>query len=308
MECKLSVVIPVYNRAGIVSRTLDSVSAQTLRPLRVILVDNNSTDGSVTVLDEWRRRESAPNFAVDIIAEKEPGAAAARNAGLARVTTPWVMFFDSDDIMDPDHCRRAMGAADDSADIIGWDVDIALKSGRRTGTFVRGASHFDNIFRGGMATLRWCARTETVRLAGGWNPKALIWDDIELGARLIAAGARIKGLTGAPTAHTGYTADSISFAPAAEKAGRIRTVLALIEESLPAGKRHYVDFKRVLAAGEMLRESGGAGVSGEAVRQLYTEALMRAGSAWHRVLMRMCFNYIRRYPRGAVPFLSVFVK
>lgn len=49
MNCSkalISIVIPVYNRAAVVTRTLDSVFAQTARPLQLILVDNASTDGS----------------------------------------------------------------------------------------------------------------------------------------------------------------------------------------------------------------------------------------------------------------------
>lgn len=54
MEYELTIVIPVYNRAGIVGRTLESVQRQTLRPLRVVLVDNNSTDATPEVLRAWK--------------------------------------------------------------------------------------------------------------------------------------------------------------------------------------------------------------------------------------------------------------
>ena len=42
----VTIVIPVYNRAKVVEHTLQSVEAQTFRPLRIILVDNGSTDGT----------------------------------------------------------------------------------------------------------------------------------------------------------------------------------------------------------------------------------------------------------------------
>ena len=45
----ISIVIPVYNREGIVRRTLACVAAQTHRPLQVVLVDNDSTDHSLAV-------------------------------------------------------------------------------------------------------------------------------------------------------------------------------------------------------------------------------------------------------------------
>lgn len=49
-KAKLTIVIPVKNRAGIVDATLDSVHKQRLRPLDVVLVDNASTDDTLSVL------------------------------------------------------------------------------------------------------------------------------------------------------------------------------------------------------------------------------------------------------------------
>ena len=46
MKPTISIIIPVYNRASLVIRTLDSIAAQTLQPDRIIVVDNNSSDGS----------------------------------------------------------------------------------------------------------------------------------------------------------------------------------------------------------------------------------------------------------------------
>ncbi len=51
MENKaVSVVVPVYNREGLVGRCLDSIKAQTYRPVNLIVVDNNSSDRSAAVV------------------------------------------------------------------------------------------------------------------------------------------------------------------------------------------------------------------------------------------------------------------
>ncbi|MDE6120284.1 MAG: glycosyltransferase family 2 protein, partial [Muribaculaceae bacterium] len=52
-EFEITVVIPVYNRAGIVGRTLETLDAQVFQDFYVILVDNNSTDGTLEVLQQW---------------------------------------------------------------------------------------------------------------------------------------------------------------------------------------------------------------------------------------------------------------
>jgi len=307
MEKKLSIVIPVYNRGGIIGRTLQSIQAQTYRPLKIILVDNASTDNTVAVLGAWRSEVSAPDFEVEVLCEPTPGAAVARNRGLSRVDTPWVMFFDSDDTMRPGHCDRAMAAAGDDVDIVGWDVNITQPGGCRTGIFVRDHIHFDNIFHGGFATLRWCARAEVVRRAGGWIPETLIWDDIELGTRMIAGGVRIKRLKGEPTVDVEFSSVSISNEPWLSRLERIDAVLGLIKAALPEDKKHYAAFKLALAAGEAMRMSRDAEVLGKA-KALYNKALSDTENRFERAVMCLVFNYIRRFSRGSVALLSLFLK
>lgn len=307
MEKKLSIVIPVYNRAGIVGRTLRSVEAQTYRPLKVILVDNGSTDGTSGVLQSWRRAVSAPDFEVVILTEPTPGAAAARNTGLRQVDTPWVMFFDSDDTMRPGHCLRAMTAATGDVDVVGWDVELFLPAGRRTGSFLHGHYHFDNVFHGGMATQRWCARADTVRKAGGWNPSALIWDDIELGSRMIESGARIKRLEGERTVDVEFSDVSISNEPWISRMDRMASVLELIKRTLPVEKKKYASFKLVLGAGEAKRLSPDPQVRAKA-DDMYRRAMSEVDTMKDRLLMRLVHNYICHFSHGAVAFLSLFLR
>ena len=78
MNCSkalISIVIPVYNRAAVVTRTLDSVFAQTARPLQLILVDNASTDGSAELLRQWAATHDSSDFGVRLLSEPQPGAA-----------------------------------------------------------------------------------------------------------------------------------------------------------------------------------------------------------------------------------------
>ena len=76
-QALISIIIPVFNRAGIVGRTLDSIAAQTLRPLNIILVDNNSSDNTLEVLTQWGKDNSTDDFKITILQEKKPGASIA---------------------------------------------------------------------------------------------------------------------------------------------------------------------------------------------------------------------------------------
>ena len=121
---EVSIVIPVRDRETLVGRTLDSVAAQTWRPLHLIVVDNNSADASVRKVSEWAgARASDTGLRVTQLQETRPGASAARNRGLEAVTGRYVIFFDSDDEMMPGLVERAMARVGD-ADIVYWKAEL----------------------------------------------------------------------------------------------------------------------------------------------------------------------------------------
>ena len=83
----LSVIIPNYNRAGLIGETLDNVFAQTRPPDEVIVVDDGSTDASVAVIERYGSR-------VRLIRQANAGPGAARNRGLAEARGDLIQFMD----------------------------------------------------------------------------------------------------------------------------------------------------------------------------------------------------------------------
>lgn len=106
----MSIVIPVYNRAKELPRTVASILAQHYRPIHLILVDNNSTDNSLDICHWLQQKYSKGLFTIDVLQETKRGASAARNKGLKHVNTRHVMFFDSDDTLHPDAVMLYMEA------------------------------------------------------------------------------------------------------------------------------------------------------------------------------------------------------
>lgn len=88
---KISVIIPIKNRANLIGRTLHSIYNQTLKPHEVILVDDNSTDDLESTLKEFGD--------LRLLRSSGTGPGAARNEGLRIATGDAIQFFDSDDIM-----------------------------------------------------------------------------------------------------------------------------------------------------------------------------------------------------------------
>lgn len=95
--CKVSVVIPVYNAEKYLDKCMQSVLAQSLKDLEVILVDDGSQDGSGALCDDYARRDSR----VKVLHLENGGPARARNHGIRIACGEYIGFVDSDDYADP---------------------------------------------------------------------------------------------------------------------------------------------------------------------------------------------------------------
>jgi glycosyltransferase involved in cell wall biosynthesis len=112
---RASVVVPLYNYANYVIETLDSIAAQTLTDLDLVVVDDCSADDSLARAEEWfARHHQRFNRALLLTNEVNAGLARTRNAGFAFAETPFVMPFDADNVMLPDCLARCLEAIESS--------------------------------------------------------------------------------------------------------------------------------------------------------------------------------------------------
>lgn len=298
-EAQITIIIPVYNRAEVVKSTLDSVAKQSLRPLDVILVDNNSTDNSLEVLNIWKQQVETNDFRVTILCENKPGAAAARNRGLKEVTTPYTMFFDSDDIMKPNHIQRAIVTFNKNPqlDMIGWDIDVVTLDDKKTQyRFCDKDVLYNHIFHASLSTQRYAARTELFKNAGGWNESLPAWNDYELGIRILLLNPNIKKLNGNTTVTMRLQKESITGTDFSSRPQHWEMSLNAIDSALDntnySSMKKYIDVRRVILAGFYLRE----GAKNDAQR-LLKKVLSHSG--WYRkIIMKLFYNIIRCGGRG----------
>ena len=85
-----SVVIPTYNRAGYITKAIDSVLRQTFGDYEIIVIDDGSSDRTQTALQPYLEK-------IHYIYQDNAGVSAARNAGIRQATGKWIAFLDSDD-------------------------------------------------------------------------------------------------------------------------------------------------------------------------------------------------------------------
>lgn len=89
----VSVIIPVYNREKFLAAAIDSVFAQTYRPIQVIIVDDGSTDRSGAIARSYAE--------VEYIYQENQGVSVARNTGVDAAQGEFIAFLDSDDLWLP---------------------------------------------------------------------------------------------------------------------------------------------------------------------------------------------------------------
>lgn len=104
---KVSVIVPSYNLGNYLPETLRSVMDQTYKDWECLIVENGSTDGSLSIVNEFC---AADERFVPVAFARNQGVSAARNRGLELAEGEFILFLDADDLLDPHYMEAAMAA------------------------------------------------------------------------------------------------------------------------------------------------------------------------------------------------------
>ena len=103
---KVSVIVPIYNAAQYLEQCLDSIVAQTLEDIEIILIDDGSTDGSSEICKKY-----LSDSRVIYYYKENEGLAAARDDGMLRANGEYIGFVDADDWLKPEMYEKMYNAA-----------------------------------------------------------------------------------------------------------------------------------------------------------------------------------------------------
>ena len=222
-ECRplISIVIPVYNTAKYVRKSIESAFAQTYSPIEVIAVDDGSTDNTLEVLESYGDR-------IQILRQENQGCAGARNAGNAIARGEFVAALDSDDVWLPDKLERQMALIKQcptldlvfgkgkAMDETGNDLGIPLPTVIPDSLQLRQATEDGYVLEGNwfavLANVNFiphCSvliRLSALQAVGGYDPEHRYSQDYHLWCRIAARGCRfgfIDRLTFYYRCHTG---------------------------------------------------------------------------------------------------------
>ena len=112
----ISVIIPAYNLENYISRTLDSILAQTYNDIEIIVVNDGSNDNTGNIIDKYAKENPGKVNAIHI---ENSGVTKARSAGIREAQGDWIGFVDGDDIIEPDMYEHLLNNA------IQYNADIS---------------------------------------------------------------------------------------------------------------------------------------------------------------------------------------
>ena len=178
----VSVVIPAFNRAGVIGDALSSVHAQTRPPLETIVVDDASTDGTAELAEHEGARV--------IRLQQNRGAARARNEGIRAATGDAIALLDSDDYWEPHHLETVASLLEQNPEAAAAGTAVRMV-GARTGVW-KGripegppAVVIREAFKDWLTpTTTTIVRREALTAVGGYDESERYSEDFDLWLRL----------------------------------------------------------------------------------------------------------------------------
>lgn len=222
-RARVSVLIPCYNCARWVHRSIESALAQTYPLDEIVVLDDGSTDGSIDIIRRYDGR-------VAIERQANAGQNRARQH-LAEISRgEWLVFLDADDELAPDSVGNKIAAAD-GADAIYGSMEIACFVGKQKTRFsLSEAVDCDDFFVAAFGwrfpnTSAFMFRKRALLDVGGWTPTIRNCTDYDLYFRMLLAGMRFRR---APAAHSLYRQWSVTQAVYEDALRRSRTRLQIV--------------------------------------------------------------------------------
>jgi glycosyltransferase involved in cell wall biosynthesis len=190
----VTTILPVFNRPQMLRRAVESVLAQTWRPVEVIVVDDGSTDDTGATADEL----AAAHPEIRVIHQRNQGVGRARETGRLAARGEFIQHLDSDDLLLPRKFELQVAALRDHPEC---DVSYGWTRGRRPdGSEIEGAERrtgerIEAMFPAMLASRLWQTvtplyRRSIINRAGAWLPLKNE-EDWEYDARIASLGVRL---------------------------------------------------------------------------------------------------------------------
>lgn len=187
---KVSIIIPTYNRRGTISRAIDSVLRQTYKNYEIIIVDDCSTDDTLSLVSE---KYGGLDNLIYIINDANLGPAGSRNVGADSASGDYIAFMDSDDEWVIDALERLVNRLSSTSGEYGMAYGI-LELHRADGSvfclpniqrgLLDGDLYASLLINPFISVITMCIRTEVFREFGGFTTELQALEDYDLSIKI----------------------------------------------------------------------------------------------------------------------------
>ena len=119
MDNLVSIIIPCYNGEKFIDNSIESVYIQDYSPIELIVVDDESTDGSAERIQAWQSKFAEKGNNLKYVYQKNRGPGGAIDTGLKYVTGTYLTLLDADDVYLPGAIRKKVEFLDTHSDYVG---------------------------------------------------------------------------------------------------------------------------------------------------------------------------------------------
>lgn len=197
-RASISVIIPARNEERSIKACLEGLLSQTLLPNEVIVIDGQSADRTVAIVEDFSRRDPR----IRVVPNERRVTPVALNIGLAESSGDYLIRIDAHAVPEPDYIERIVKHLDSGEYAGVGGVKVAAGGNSMMGEVIAGA--LASRFGVGGSKYHYATVPEEVdhipfgayrrsdlEAVGGWNPQLLVNQDFELDYRMRASGRRL---------------------------------------------------------------------------------------------------------------------
>jgi glycosyltransferase involved in cell wall biosynthesis len=183
MSKKVSIITVTYNAADTLGATIQSVLDQTYTNIEFIIIDGNSSDGTVEIIKGFNSRLAFWS------SEKDRGIYDAMNKGIAAATGDWIYFLGADDVLINNTVLAEIQESLNSEEVDFLYGNVKLKSNNVT---MGGSRSYRELIGRNISHQAIFYKTDIIKQKGFYNLKYKILADYDLNLRIFADSTIIK--------------------------------------------------------------------------------------------------------------------
>lgn len=179
----ITVIIPSYNYAKYLPAAIESIIRQGLKAWKIIVIDDGSTDESVSIAKKYKN--------VEVISKNNEGIILTKNLGIDKSTTTWTIFLDADDVLSDEYLSCTYNTAvNNRVSVVYTDMEYI---GSKSGTFNAGSYSLGWLAKGNFIHNSALISTTLLKNSGGYKLQmSKGYEDWELYVNLLEIGGKFS--------------------------------------------------------------------------------------------------------------------